>query len=227
MEFPDLGAQCAVKSCRMLDFLPVRCSGCQLVFCKDHYCFDCHSCPVGNSRDRQVPVCPLCGAPVPTGPNESADVKVGQHIDTSCKSQPALALKGKIFKNVCSLPKCKKKELVPFRCERCHLNYCISHRNEMDHNCKGPQDGFSGGRQMNIAGTAAIRRAVAKSNTNNAAAIAKAQQEEEDRQLAMALAASMEAEEQENRQRMATQLATAAERRQRTPAYSASECNVS
>uniref|UniRef100_A0A5K3EG93 AN1-type domain-containing protein n=1 Tax=Mesocestoides corti TaxID=53468 RepID=A0A5K3EG93_MESCO len=96
MEFPDLGAQCAVKSCRMLDFLPVRCSGCQLVFCKDHYCFDCHSCPVGNSRDRQVPVCPLCGAPVPTGPNESADVKVGQHIDTSCKSQPALALKGKV-----------------------------------------------------------------------------------------------------------------------------------
>lgn len=80
----------------VLDFLPVRCSGCHKVFCKDHYFFDCHSCPVGNAKERQVPVCPLCGVLVPIGPNESADVKVGHHIDTACKSQPALALKGKV-----------------------------------------------------------------------------------------------------------------------------------
>ncbi|VDN16298.1 unnamed protein product [Dibothriocephalus latus] len=78
-----------------VDFLPVRCSGCNKVFCKDHYCYDCHSCPAIGSIERQVPICPLCGVPVPTGPHESADIKVGQHIDTACQSKPALALKGK------------------------------------------------------------------------------------------------------------------------------------
>ncbi|VDL95233.1 unnamed protein product [Schistocephalus solidus] len=137
-----------------VDFLPVRCSGCRKVFCKDHYCYECHSCPAIGSIERQVPICPLCGVPVPTGPHESADIKVGQHIDTACQSKPAL-----IFVNTCSVPRCKKKELVPFRCERCHLNFCISHRNEMDHNCQGPQAN-AGGRRMSAAGIAAIKRAL-------------------------------------------------------------------
>ncbi|KAL7063913.1 hypothetical protein AAHC03_05024 [Spirometra sp. Aus1] len=210
MEFPELGENCALPTCRTLDFLPVRCSGCRKVFCKDHYCYDCHSCPAIGSLERQVPICPLCGVPVPTGPHESADIKVGQHIDTACKSKPALALKGKIFVNTCSVPRCKKKELVPFRCERCHLNFCVSHRNEMDHNCQGPQAN-SGGRRMSAAGIAAIKRALwNKPPNNNSAAVAvngpprmseattdRALQEEEDRQLALALAASLAAEEAE------------------------------
>ncbi|KAL5971932.1 AN1-type zinc finger protein 2B [Taenia solium] len=213
MEFPDLGEQCAVKSCRMLDFLPVRCSGCHKVFCKDHYFFDCHSCPVGNEKERQVPVCPLCGVLVPTGPNESADIKVGHHIDTACQSQPALTLKGKIFKNACSVPRCKKKELVPLRCERCHLNYCISHRNELDHNCKGISAASTNGKRMSASGAAAIRRAVARQSNNsfssNSAALSKTQQEEVDRQLALAIAVSMGAEEEENHRRQRQQQASA------------------
>ncbi|KAL5110948.1 AN1-type zinc finger protein 2B [Taenia crassiceps] len=221
MEFPDLGEQCAVKSCRMLDFLPVRCSGCHKVFCKDHYIFESHSCPVGNGLERQVPVCPLCGVPVPIGPNECADFKVGHHIDTACKSQPALALKGKIFKNACSVPRCKKKELVPLCCERCHLNYCISHRNELDHNCTGIPAASTSGKRMSITGAAAIRRAVARQFNNsfnsNSAALSKTQQEEVDRQLALAIAASMEAEEKEDHRRQ----------RQQASASSDNGCSVS
>ncbi|KAH9283345.1 AN1-type zinc finger protein 2B [Echinococcus granulosus] len=214
MEFPNLGEQCAVKSCQMLDFLPVRCSGCRKVFCKNHYFFDCHSCSVGNANERQVPVCPLCGVPVPIGSDESADIKVGHHIDTACKFQPPLALKGKIFNNACSVPRCKKNELVPLRCERCHLNYCISHRNELDHNCKGISAASTTGKRMSASGAAAIRRAVTgQSNNgfnNNSAAMSKAKQEEEDRQLALVIAASMEAEEEENRRRRRQQYQTSA-----------------
>nr|CDS34745.1 zinc finger AN1 type domain 2B [Hymenolepis microstoma] len=217
MEFPNLGEQCSASFCRTLDFLPVRCSGCQKVFCKDHYKFESHSCPVGNPSNRQVPVCPLCGTPVPTGPNESADVKVGQHIDESCQSQPSRVLKGKIFKNSCSVPGCKKKELVPIRCSRCQLNYCLSHRNEMDHNCQGRRMS----KRMNSAGAAAVRRAVAmqqsnsKTENNNSATLSKAQQELEDRDLALALALSLETEENSRSQR------------QQFPTSSESSCNVS
>ncbi|VDM32411.1 unnamed protein product [Hydatigera taeniaeformis] len=198
----------------------VRCSGCNQVFCKEHYFFDRHSCPIGNTKERQVPVCPLCGVLVPIGPNESADIKVGHHIDTDCKSQPALALKGRIFKNACSVPKCKKKELVPLRCELCHLNYCISHRNELDHNCMGLLAISANGKRMSASGAAAIKRAVARQSNNNfsddSGALKKAQQEEVDRQLALAIAASMEAEE-ENRRRQ----------RQQTSASSDNGCNIS
>lgn len=36
MELPDLGKVCAEPSCKRLDFLPVQCPLCQLVFCSDH-----------------------------------------------------------------------------------------------------------------------------------------------------------------------------------------------
>ena len=40
-------------------------------------------------QDNQVPVCPLCNIPIPIMKGESPDVKVGQHIDTDCQSDPA------------------------------------------------------------------------------------------------------------------------------------------
>ncbi|VDL59757.1 unnamed protein product [Hymenolepis diminuta] len=208
---------CLIHLLFSLDFLPVQCSGCQKVFCKDHYRFESHSCPVGNPKNRQVPVCPLCGVPVPTGPNESADLKVGQHIDEACQSQPSRALKGKIFNKTCSVPGCKRKELVPIRCNRCQLNYCLSHRNEMDHNCQGR----SMSRRLNAAGAAAVRRAVAmqqsnsKTENNNSTILNKAQQEMEDRDLALAIALSLETEENSRRER------------QQYPKTSESNCNIS
>ncbi len=40
-------------------------------------------------QDNQVPVCPLCNIPIPVKRGEPPDIKVGQHIDTDCQSDPA------------------------------------------------------------------------------------------------------------------------------------------
>lgn len=40
-------------------------------------------------QDVQVPVCPLCNTPVPIKRGEMPDIKVGEHIDRDCKSDPA------------------------------------------------------------------------------------------------------------------------------------------
>lgn len=40
-------------------------------------------------QDIQVPVCPLCNTPIPVKRGEMPDIKVGEHIDRDCKSDPA------------------------------------------------------------------------------------------------------------------------------------------
>ncbi|CAL8087019.1 unnamed protein product [Calicophoron daubneyi] len=212
MEFPDLGAHCALKSCRRLDFLPVKCGGCGGLFCKEHYPYDKHSCTNPGLKDKQVPVCPLCGAIVPLRPGDSPDERVGRHIDTACRSKPALDLKGKIFVYECSIPSCKRREVVTCKCERCGLNFCLAHRNELDHDCRGPLSSRRSRGRLSAAGTAAIFRAVfshsqssqSKNNsylpqnqavthpeTSTDSVLARELQEEEDRQLALAISASL------------------------------------
>ena len=44
MEFPGLGKRCRLVDCKQLDFLPSKCSHCELVFCKDHFMPDKHMC---------------------------------------------------------------------------------------------------------------------------------------------------------------------------------------
>lgn len=133
MEFPDLGKHCAEESCHKLDFLPMKCDSCDKVFCSEHFSYIKHSCPGAHKKDIQVPVCPLCGEPVPTPRGTSPDESVGQHIDRYCKSDTK-----KIFTNRCSFKNCKKKELIPVTCSTCNLNFCLRHRHSVDHDCTGP-----------------------------------------------------------------------------------------
>ncbi|XP_014272425.1 AN1-type zinc finger protein 1 [Halyomorpha halys] len=44
MEFPEVGAQCNIKECQTLDFLPIECSYCHMIFCKDHAQTAKHNC---------------------------------------------------------------------------------------------------------------------------------------------------------------------------------------
>lgn len=44
MEFPEVGKRCAVEDCEQLDFLPIPCDHCQLLFCKEHYHTASHKC---------------------------------------------------------------------------------------------------------------------------------------------------------------------------------------
>jgi len=135
MELPHIGKHCSIKSCNLLDFLPFNCDICKKVFCKDHYEYEKHDCKEAFTRDVQVPVCPLCNKPIPVRKNQIADVVVGAHIDQDCQSLPAKN-KRKTFKHRCSMRGCKQNEMIEVKCPKCHLNFCLRHRHEKDHQCE-------------------------------------------------------------------------------------------
>ncbi|XP_007443097.1 AN1-type zinc finger protein 2A [Python bivittatus] len=136
MEFPDLGTHCCEKTCKQLDFLPLKCDACEKLFCKDHFTYSRHNCSSAYKKDVQVPVCPLCNAPVPVRKGELPDVAVGAHMDRDCK-QDSAQQKQKIFTNKCFRPGCKKKEMMQLVCDQCHRNFCLRHRHPLDHDCQG------------------------------------------------------------------------------------------
>ncbi|XP_019949738.1 AN1-type zinc finger protein 2A isoform X2 [Paralichthys olivaceus] len=158
MEFPDLGEHCSEKTCKRLDFLPMKCDACQEIFCKDHITYANHKCTSSYKKDIQVPVCPLCNIPIPIKRGEMPDIKVGEHIDRDCKSDPAQR-KRKIFTNKCSKGGCKQKEMMRVTCDQCRLNYCLKHRHPLDHDCK------TDGQPLSKSGNAAVMRAQSASST--------------------------------------------------------------
>ncbi|XP_067859031.1 AN1-type zinc finger protein 2A isoform X2 [Heptranchias perlo] len=159
MEFPDLGNHCSENSCKRLDFLPMKCDACAQIFCKDHITYTMHKCTSAYKKDIQVPVCPLCNIPVPVRKGEMPDIRVGEHIDRECKSDPAQK-KRKIFTNKCSKTGCKQKEMIKVTCDQCHLNFCLKHRHPLDHSCEAD------GNPLSKAGNAAVVRAQGTSKRN-------------------------------------------------------------
>lgn len=135
MEFPELGRHCALTDCKRLDFLPVKCNGCDLIFCLDHYQYEHHACPKPDIIDRQVPACPLCSKPVPLTKECPLDQLVNEHIERNCDSEMAAAKRRKKKQGVCCAKKCKKKELIPLKCSSCNRNVCLTHRHTADHDC--------------------------------------------------------------------------------------------
>lgn len=94
-----------------------------LIFSSDHFAYVKHDCPAPNTRDVQVPQCPLCGAPVPGKRGEPPDVAVEAHIDNQCMSDPARERRNKVnnyakkFKIFCQIQK--------YLCFRCGINNII------------------------------------------------------------------------------------------------------
>ncbi|XP_078414692.1 AN1-type zinc finger protein 2A isoform X2 [Cetorhinus maximus] len=207
MEFPDLGKHCSENSCKRLDFLPMKCDACSQIFCKDHISYAQHKCTSSYKKDVQVPVCPLCNIPVPVRRGEMPDIRVGEHIDRECKSDPAQK-KRKIFTNKCSKTGCKQKEMIKVTCDQCHLNFCLKHRHPLDHECKAdgqhvskagnpprplerpvpPAASLQGGLSEEQALQRALERSLAESSRN----AAPSHEEQEDLALARAIAASEE-----------------------------------
>lgn len=172
MEFPHLGEHCEEPTCRLLDFLPFRCDSCKKIFCKDHINYFKHSCEKAaeRSKDFQVPLCPLCNTPVPYKRGELPDNAMSAHIDRDCKSDPAEERRRKIYSNKCSMKGCKQKELIPFTCQKCRLNYCIRHRHETDHNCDtiAPSArGVAGANDINNRRLMYFQNQVAQSQASN------------------------------------------------------------
>ncbi|MEE6488997.1 hypothetical protein FKM82_015459 [Ascaphus truei] len=161
MEFPDLGKHCFEPTCKQLDFLPLKCDACEQIFCKDHVTYEQHKCSSAYKKDVQVPVCPLCNIPIPVTRGQTPDIVVGEHIDRDCKSDPAQQ-KRKIYTNKCAKPGCRQKELIKVICDQCHGNFCLKHRHQIDHDCKGKSAPTS------RAGHAAVSRSQASSSKASA-----------------------------------------------------------
>jgi len=155
MELPHLGEHCSEASCKQLDYLPMKCDACNDLFCKDHLMYDDHVCKSKYKKDVQVPVCPLCSAPVPVARGTVPDLAVSAHIDQACRQK----VKEKVFTNKCNKHKCKKKELVKITCDSCKLNFCLTHRHPKDHDCEGPKS------VNRLAASAADRRAKSTSSS--------------------------------------------------------------
>lgn len=127
-----LGKHCESTVCNRLDFLPIKCSGCGHFYCSEHFTFEAHNCPTGSRISVQVPICPICEKPVPTPKDVNVDQQVNEHIQNNCQTPK----RAKVYSNACTVPKCKKKELVAMNCSKCRNNYCLSHRHERDHSCE-------------------------------------------------------------------------------------------
>ncbi|KAK6626343.1 hypothetical protein RUM43_006654 [Polyplax serrata] len=140
MEFPQVGEHCNEVTCNKLDFLPIKCDACGKIFCCEHMNYEKHKCPGAHKKDVQVPVCPLCGLPVPTPRNQKPDVTVSAHIDNHCMADPAKAKK-KVNSNKCNVPGCKIKEMIPVICAQCKKNFCLLHRFPDVHSCQKQKNG--------------------------------------------------------------------------------------
>ncbi|XP_055341719.1 AN1-type zinc finger protein 2A-like [Paramacrobiotus metropolitanus] len=136
-----VGAHCEENTCNRLDFLPVKCDGCGKTFCKEHYRYEHHQCSSGRQQDNQVPVCPLCNAPVPIKRGQLPDLVVSEHLDTECRSEKALTLQarkrqaGQVYAHGCAVPGCKRKEMLKVDCPHCRRSFCLAHRFPDDHQC--------------------------------------------------------------------------------------------
>nr|XP_019843835.1 PREDICTED: AN1-type zinc finger protein 2A isoform X2 [Bos indicus]XP_019843836.1 PREDICTED: AN1-type zinc finger protein 2A isoform X2 [Bos indicus] len=145
MEFPDLGKHCSEKTCKQLDFLPLKCDACKQDFCKDHFTYAAHKCPLGFTKDVRVPVCPLCNSPVPVKRGEIPDVVVGAHMDGDCRRPPGQETV-KVFTFRCSREGCRRREMLRVACEECRGSFCLQHRHPLDHGCtrRGPPGSLAG-----------------------------------------------------------------------------------
>lgn len=138
MELPHIGKHCAKSDCNKLDFLPIKCDACKLLFCDEHFRYNSHNCKNAYQKDNQVPVCPLCSIPISVQKGLHPDYVVSNHIDSDCQSDPAKSRR-KVFTNKCSFKKCKNKEVIPVICSECSQNFCLKHRHPADHICERKQ----------------------------------------------------------------------------------------
>ncbi|CAG8619970.1 33875_t:CDS:2, partial [Racocetra persica] len=76
MELLDIGRHCAKSDCKQLDYLPIKCQYCKKEFCFNHSKPSEHNCSDAPSGDgERVPICPLCGVPVPIVRGEDPNIK--------------------------------------------------------------------------------------------------------------------------------------------------------
>eukprot|EP00049_Salpingoeca_infusionum_P000620 m.41255 g.41255 ORF g.41255 m.41255 type:complete len:214 (+) comp10537_c0_seq1:295-936(+) len=134
VDFFSLGEKCAVKDCRLTDYLPFKCDKCGLTTCQDHLAS--HKC-TEPEVDRRLPTCPMCQQEIVLRAGLTLDTCVDQHIRSGCKrlTVASEAKARKASKQRCQKHGCRVKPMVPIHCDKCHKSFCTSHRLSFDHKC--------------------------------------------------------------------------------------------
>jgi AN1-type zinc finger protein 2 len=130
-----VGKHCSVKLCNQLDFLPYLCAACKETFCQDHWKFASHSCQMEHEfrKNVVVPSCPVCQTAIPVPKGKDPNSYVDDHLNSNCSKKPKSF--SPAYRNACTVDGCKKKEVIPFKCNKCSLNFCVKHRHPHDHIC--------------------------------------------------------------------------------------------
>ena len=138
MEFVDRVTHCEYKGCGQGDFLPFKCKHCSAHFCLAHKSALAHECPVGLAyQDMTSLDCPICNKPVKFSKAEDPDAVWRNHYAEACSQKPAPSLAAPQAPAKCKAPGCRNI-LGPsntFKCPRCQVNVCLSHRRVEDHAC--------------------------------------------------------------------------------------------
>ncbi|KAH8114736.1 hypothetical protein DFH11DRAFT_1688819 [Phellopilus nigrolimitatus] len=189
----DIGEQCSARTCGLVDFLPFKCDHCKERFCQEHYRPEYHECAKWdkNAEDRRAIECPFCSTLIAIPPGEDPNIRVGRHIDEECVVMTGKAVK-KSSTPVCSRIRCEKRLWQPIECEKCHQQFCATHRHPTSHSCSSasaPSSVNTNQGQLNslanfqsqasaksAAAMAAVKRSLAASSSNNSASARPAPQ---------------------------------------------------
>lgn len=137
VDLMSIGAHCSVESCRQKDFLPFTCAACRGTFCLEHRTHSAHQCPAGPSvaTEGQAIVCPVCAHAIKLRPGQDGNEAFEAHARSGTCDPSNYARVHR--KQRCPVSGCREKmtTLNRYRCKKCGLEVCMSHRLPGDHGC--------------------------------------------------------------------------------------------
>ena len=127
---------CSLQSCKQSEFLPFTCALCKAAFCLAHASPARHACAVAGAADHTVFVCPLCKKGVDNVAGEDVNTTFARHeASAACRAARKAPAKPR-----CAAPGCREalQSHTAFDCKGCGAKFCVSHRTDLSHACKGP-----------------------------------------------------------------------------------------
>ncbi|OSC97653.1 hypothetical protein PYCCODRAFT_1419176 [Trametes coccinea BRFM310] len=111
----EIGAHCALPSCNLNDFLPIRCK-CDKLFCRDHIAPDAHHCPLLVRSD--------------SAQASASSTKLQRCAFSTC-NKPSLEAYVSDTQD--------SADRTPARCSGCNQAFCAEHREPRAHACAPPE----------------------------------------------------------------------------------------
>ncbi|CAL1703776.1 unnamed protein product [Somion occarium] len=136
---PEIGAHCALASCNLNDFLPIKCR-CEQLYCRDHISPESHSCPAIQTAGTD-----LNNLSVP-----SSTEKLERCAASGC-NKPSL----EAFVSESSRADASGRKAAV--CPRCKEAFCATHREASAHACKA-EDPAASSTSKNAAARALLEK---------------------------------------------------------------------